>query len=396
MRRVVAIVLLALGLVGGAHAATGGSITASVVVVSSPVNPLTVSLTVSPPIIAVGGFATAAATVSNTGSVAINNVAVTLGGDANVAISGGDTRTIATIPANSSGAVTWQLCALAAGNYIVIAQATAGPYRADSQGQLLGVMPAPAQCPKTEIANLAAGGTLTTDREGDGATPARPIETTVTTPIAGTVVIAQAQTPAPAPTAFSFMGQQILITAPLATAANPLRLAFRLEPTLAPNVATVQVFRNGVQVQACTGIGATPDPCVSSRANLPDGDVELVVLTSAASTWIFGTPIVKRGVLGAALTTSNRHVVALLVASDGNKFAGALSFDSFRSTNAAALNVSGRKAWYAGFGTDGRPFLVYAEDNGPNGRNDVFRLWIAGVEQTSDGKVSKGDVAVAS
>lgn len=71
----------------------------------------------------------------------------------------------------------------------------------------------------------------------------------------------------------------------------------------------------------------TPDPCVSGRANLPDGDVELVVLTSAASKWTFGTPIVKRGVLGAALTTSNRHVVALLVASDGNKFAGALSFD---------------------------------------------------------------------
>ena len=44
----------------------------------------------------------------------------------------------------------------------------------------------------------------------------------------------------------------------------------------------------------------------------------------------------------------------------------------------------------------GRPFLVYAEDNGSNGRNDVFRLWIAGIEQTSDGKVSKGDVAVAS
>jgi hypothetical protein len=63
---------------------------------------------------------------------------------------------------------------------------------------------------------------------------------------------------------------------------------------------------------------------------------------------------------------------------------------------ATALAVSGRKAWYAGFGTDGRPFLVYAEDNGPIGRGDVFRMWIGGVEQTNDGKVAKGDVAVTS
>jgi hypothetical protein len=55
-----------------------------------------------------------------------------------------------------------------------------------------------------------------------------------------------------------------------------------------------------------------------------------------------------------------------------------------------------RKAWYAGFGTDGRPFLVYVEDNGPAGRGDVFKLWIGGVEQTSDGKLAKGDVAVTS
>ena len=118
------------------------------------------------------------------------------------------------------------------------------------------------------------------------------------------------------------------------------------------------------------------------------------MLTSAASTWTFGTPIVKRGGLAAALTTSNGHVAALLVASDGNKLAGILAFDAFLSTKATALAVSGRKAWYAGFGTDGRPFLLYAEDNGPKGRGDVFKLWIGGVEQTSDGKLSKGDVAV--
>jgi hypothetical protein len=120
------------------------------------------------------------------------------------------------------------------------------------------------------------------------------------------------------------------------------------------------------------------------------------VFTSAASTWTFGTPIVKRGGIAAALTTSNGHVAAIAAASDGTRLAGTLAFDAFRSTKAVALSVTGRKAWYAGFGTDGRPFLVYVEDNGPNGRGDVFRLWIGGVEQTSDGKVAKGDVAVTS
>jgi hypothetical protein len=136
--------------------------------------------------------------------------------------------------------------------------------------------------------------------------------------------------------------------------------------------------------------------CVSRRTTLPDGDIELVVLTSAASTWTFGRPIVRRGGVEGALTTSNGHVAALLVASDGNRLAGTLAFDAFRSTKAVALAVSGRKAWYAGLGTDGRPFLVYVEDNGPKGRGDVFRLWIGGVEQTSDGKLRKGDVAVTS
>lgn len=89
-------------------------------------------------------------------------------------------------------------------------------------------------------------------------------------------------------------------------------------------------------------------------------------------------------------------MAALLVASDGNKLAGILAFDAFLSTKATALAVSGRKAWCAGFGTDGAPFLVYAEDNGPKGRGDVFKLWIGGVEQTSDGKLAKGDVAVTS
>jgi hypothetical protein len=390
MTRIFGIVLVALVLVGGANAAGSGSVVGSVLA-----NPLRISLTLSSSTTAVGGAVSATATVFNVGGTSVNNVAVVLTGDVNVAVAGGDTRTIVAIPGNATATVGWSLCPLLPGSYVVLATARSATFSADSQGQLLNVSAGTGQCPKDARATLPPGGTLSTDREGDGATPASPVETSVTTPFAGTVTIAES--PATfAPTAFSFLGQQVQISAPPATAALPLKLVFRLDASLGANAATLQIFRNGVQIPTCTSAGAMPDPCVASRSTLSDGDIEIVVLTSAASAWTFGTPIIKRGVLGAALTTSNRHVVALLVASDGTKFAGALSFDSFRSTNATALNITGRTAWYSGFGTDGRPFMVYAEDNGTNGRNDVFRLWIGGVEQTSDGKLSKGDVAITS
>jgi hypothetical protein len=391
MTRVVATVLLALGIVAGAHAAGSGSINGSV-----RVNPLTVSLTLSATSTSVGGAISATATVVNGGGAPIANGAVVLAADPNLFVSGGETRPIGTIPGNASVQAFWPLCALRPGGYVLIAVATVGPYQASSAAQVLNVTAGSGQCPKDVSATLPAGGTVSTDREGDGATPASPVETTVTTPVPGTVSIFQTQASFGS-TAFTFLGQQVYISAPAATAAFPLRLAFRLEATLqGANAVTLQVFRNGAQVPACTGAGATPDPCVSSRTTLPDGDVEIVVLTSAASTWTFGTPIVRKGGIAAALTTSNGHVAALVAASDGTKLAGTLAFDAFRSTKATALAVTGRKAWYAGFGTDGRPFLVYVEDNGPNGRGDVFKLWIGGVEQTSDGKLAKGDVAVTS
>jgi hypothetical protein len=390
MTRFVATVLLGLGLVTGAYAAGSGSVTGSVFV-----NPLRVSLTLSAPSTSVGGAISASATVVNGGAAPIANGAVVLVANSGLFVSGGETRPIGTIPGAGSVQTNWPLCALKPGGYVVVAVATVGPYQATSAAQVLNVNAGPGQCPKDVNAFLPEGGTLSTDREGDGATPASPVETTVTTPVAGPVTILQ--TPASfATTAFTFLGQQVNITAPVATVELPLRLTFRIEATLGANALTLQVFRNGVQVPACTGAGATPDPCIASRTILSDGDVELVVLTSAASAWTFGTPIVRRGGIAAALTTSNKHVAALVAASDGTKLAGTLAFDAFRSTKAIALAVSGRKAWYAGFGTDGRPFLVYVEDNGPAGRGDVFKLWIGGVEQTSDGKLAKGDVAVTS
>lgn len=238
--------------------------------------------------------------------------------------------------------------------------------------------------------SVPPGGTL--------ASPPAPVQVSVTSPVGGPVVIEEGSSTA-TPTAWSFLGAQVSITTPPSTPAAPLVLQFRIDAPLIPTgvtAATLQVFRNGVVVSACGGSPgvANPDPCVSARATLADGDIQLTVLTSRASAWTFGMPIVTRGAVAGLLQTSNGTAATFLAASDGTKLEGALAFGSYRSTKAVALAVSGRKAWFAGFGTDGRPYLAYVEDNGANGQSDVFRLWIAGVEQTTDGRLSRGDVTV--
>ncbi len=141
---------------------------------------------------------------------------------------------------------------------------------------------------------VAAGSTRTTDAEGDGATLADPIETTVTSPNAGILTIAEMPASFPPPAGFQLLGWQVVITAPTASAAAPLRIVFQLDASILPpgtfqpqNV--IQVFRNGTQVPACSGAPGTaaPDPCVASRS-LIAGDVRLEILTSTASTWNFG------------------------------------------------------------------------------------------------------------
>ena len=139
-------------------------------------------------------------------------------------------------------------------------------------------------------AHAGPGGTITTDADGGGASPADPIATTVTTPVAGSVSIAEfQQSLVPGP--FTVLNFVVQITAPAATAANPLTITFVIDGSALPagvTAATLQLFRNGVLVPACTGApAAVPDPCVASRATFGD-DAVLTIVTSRASSWTFG------------------------------------------------------------------------------------------------------------
>jgi hypothetical protein len=117
----------------------------------------------------------------------------------------------------------------------------------------------------------------------------------VTTPSGGQVTIHEGPATQSSPSGYDLVNLQSVITAPPATAASPLVLVFRVDATAVPSgyvLADLAVFRNGAVVPACTGTPgeATPDPCVSSRVVLGDGDVQITVLTSAASTWNLGVP----------------------------------------------------------------------------------------------------------
>jgi hypothetical protein len=114
----------------------------------------------------------------------------------------------------------------------------------------------------------------------------------------GPLSIAQGGTTVPTPTGFSFVGQQINITAPSSTFDRPLELIFKIDASAASGLTsgTVALFRtegagSPVAVADCAAGAeaetAVPDPCIKRRGTAGDGDIELHVLTSAASAWNF-------------------------------------------------------------------------------------------------------------
>jgi MYXO-CTERM domain-containing protein len=142
---------------------------------------------------------------------------------------------------------------------------------------------------------VSAGQSVTTDDENDGATPQDPIETIVMSPNPGEVTIEEQPITESEPPGYEFLTQQIHITAPPATSADdPLVLTFLFDASRLPDgvdQTNVEIFRNGVLVPDCTGAVGTadPDPCVSSRVYVAaDDDIEIVVLTTAASNWNIG------------------------------------------------------------------------------------------------------------
>jgi hypothetical protein len=116
---------------------------------------------------------------------------------------------------------------------------------------------------------VTAGGTVSTS-------PGPLVEASVTSPNAGNVTIVGGLSIGAPGGAIEFD-----ITAPTATAADPLVLRFLIHGPSAPTLAAA--IRNLTLVQPCTGTPGTasPDPCVASTTTLVNGDLEIIVNTSA-------------------------------------------------------------------------------------------------------------------
>jgi probable HAF family extracellular repeat protein len=150
------------------------------------------------------------------------------------------------------------------------------------------VPPAPESVRQT----ATAGQAVTTDGEGDGATLADPLETTITSWVGGLISIAETANSTAAPEGYAILGYQVSIVAPLASTAAPLDLVFQLDSSRvdpSADLGQTAVFRDGSAVSDCASArAASPDPCVLSRARLADGDVRIEVLTLHASLWQLG------------------------------------------------------------------------------------------------------------
>ncbi len=140
------------------------------------------------------------------------------------------------------------------------------------------------------------GGTVST---GTTATSSDPVETSVTVPsgtAGGEVVIFEGPITETPPSGFSFLGQQVDITAPAGTVANPLVITFSLyAPGMAPS--DIEIFRATVLVPACGAAGQPPEPCIETRAAQGAANVVIVVRTSTASPWNLPEPGLLLGVI---------------------------------------------------------------------------------------------------
>lgn len=142
--------------------------------------------------------------------------------------------------------------------------------------------------------DVEAGETVSTSPAETQPSTDNPVITSVTAPVAGMVMVEEVDTATQTPpTGFSFIGQQVNITAPDAdSASDPLIFTFLLDPALVNNVADLVIFKDGVQVAACddpdAAPNAAPDPCVASIVDTGTA-IEATVWTTTASAWNFGT-----------------------------------------------------------------------------------------------------------
>ncbi len=179
---------------------------------------------------------------------------------------------------------------------IITQDSSGSPGEQCDDGNLTDADGCDSNCDITPVADtVGAGGTVTTDIAGQGATAARPVQSSVTTPNGGPVSITVLNASGPSPAGFTSLGLQFHVSAPPASPMDPLMLVFLIHESIVPpglDADSIQLFKNGALVPSCTGPPgvASPDPCVSDR-QYAGGVYQLTALTSSASIWSFAVPV---------------------------------------------------------------------------------------------------------
>jgi alpha-tubulin suppressor-like RCC1 family protein len=142
---------------------------------------------------------------------------------------------------------------------------------------------------RTTTQIVTAGGAVTTDPQGLGASVGDPIQVAVASPNSGTVTIVE-QEATGSMAGYALLGKEMVITAPDGTPADPLVFVFEVDASIVPlgqDASSLVLLRNGVAVPDCAAgaTDASPDPCIALRETLLTGNLRLTVRTSQASVW---------------------------------------------------------------------------------------------------------------
>jgi Ca2+-binding RTX toxin-like protein len=173
---------------------------------------------------------------------------------------------------------------------------TPGPTSMPTSSPTIAPCPGPQPAPVPESLSQGASpfAVLTTDGEQDGATATDAVETEVWLNAAGGMVtIDETSISGTPPAGYEFLGQQINITAPAGSTADPLRVRFFFHCSVIPpeGLGNIVVFKDGAPVADCQGpdfFQAIPDPCLRGVGNYGTNSGQVDLWTSAASVWNLG------------------------------------------------------------------------------------------------------------
>jgi hypothetical protein len=106
------------------------------------------------------------------------------------------------------------------------------------------------------------------------------------------------------------------------------------------------------------------------------------------------TVVNSAGKVTGDVTAASGTPISFGVAGDGTSVRGWLTAGAF-TANVTALGIFGSTAWFAGTGTDARPFVASVTDVGEPGAGvDTVRLWVGGKLQAASGVVATGNVQI--